>query len=109
MKFLFPLLCLPLFLAISFQYKENLKEFIKSDTIKVTSVGINNKMKIDSITLNTSLNNDTVYTPIIGEISQTGENNQVEINSCDTTSQQIKQKVTIKQTGKSNSVKINSK
>jgi len=38
-----------------------------------------------------------------------GENNRVEINTCDTILKQIKQEVTIKQTGRNNSVKINSR
>jgi hypothetical protein len=110
MKILFLLLCFPL-LAIPFQYKGNSPDVTKPDTVKVNSVGTNNKLMIDSIPLSesTSLDNDIVTSPVTGEISQTGENNRVEINTCDTTPKRTKQQVTIKQTGRNNSIKINTR
>jgi hypothetical protein len=86
----------------------NLPVFTQLDTVKVISVGVNNRVVIDSLYLGTSLN-DTLPTSVEGEISQIGENNRVEINTCDTILKQIKQEVTIKQTGRNNSVKINSR
>jgi hypothetical protein len=86
----------------------NLPVFTQPDTVKVISVGVNNRVVIDSICLGAFLN-DTISSPVKGEITQTGENNQVEISTGNTTPKQIKQEVTIKQTGKNNSVKINSR
>jgi hypothetical protein len=128
MKGLLPISFLPLMAVIAL-HTGNPVFYAKTDTVKtgivkVTSVGVNNRVVIDSLYLGTSLN-DTLPTPVTGEITQTGENNQVEINTagqnpndkCPMTSDPSSDKeavspgqhIKVTQTGRNNSVKINSK
>jgi len=52
----------------------------KPDTVTVHSTGINNRVVIDSLQLKDSFN-ETILSPVKGEITQTGVNNRVEINT----------------------------
>ena len=54
--------------------------FEKPDTITVHSAGVNNRVVIDSVQLKDSFN-EPIISAVKGEITQTGENNQVEINT----------------------------
>jgi hypothetical protein len=133
MKRLLPTCFLPL--AITFTLHTGTPVvFEKPDTVTVHSTGINNTVVIDSLQLNEFFS-EVSSSGVNGEITQTGENNQVEIytggeapnnklqkpnnhqtaNSKNQISNSTKpetcnvQRVTIKQTGKNNSVKINSR
>ncbi len=84
------------------------REHIASDTLKITSRGINNSIVIDSVGFST-LATDSVSTNIKGNITQVGLQNQVEINTGKSAvSAKSKSTIIIKQNGKNNSVKINS-
>lgn len=76
------------------------------DSIKISTNGKGNRIKIDSIylegTVNTTLNEKMVN----GAIEQKGENNQVEIKAEGEKKQ--RQTINIEQKGKNNQVKINS-
>ncbi|MCA1759505.1 MAG: hypothetical protein LC658_07025 [Bacteroidales bacterium] len=52
----------------------------KPDTVTVHSTGINNRVVIDYIHVKESFNKN-IGSAVKGEITQTGENNQVEINT----------------------------
>jgi len=79
MKRLLPTCFLPL--AVTFTlYTGAPVIFEKPDTVTVHSTGINNKVVIDSLQLTESIN-ESILSPVKGEIIQTGENNRVEINT----------------------------
>ena len=54
--------------------------FEKPDTVTVHSTGLNNRVVIDSVQLKDSFNKP-IISAVKGEITQTGENNRVEINT----------------------------
>ena len=115
LKNLLPICFLPLAITFCFQ-TSNTNTVEKTDTMKVYSTGINNKIIIDSIHLIDSLNNLSLP-DIKGKITQTGDNNSVEIKTKDkatnnkkkTASNKKHSTIKITQTGKNNSVKINSR
>ena len=79
MKRLLPTCLLPL--AVTFTLHTGTPVILeKPDTITVHSTGINNRVVIDSLQLNESFN-ESVASAVKGEITQTGENNRVEINT----------------------------
>jgi hypothetical protein len=79
--------------------------FPQSDTLKIVSVGENNSIVVDSIQANLCTK-DSLTLSTLGEITQTGKNNTIEIGN---NKLNTKQKISITQTGKNNKVKINSK
>lgn len=115
LKCLFPICFLPL--AVFFSHETSTAvTFKETDTIKVYSTGINNKIVIDSIHLKGSLN-EVFLSTVKGEVTQNGQNNSVDIKTGDKTlnnknkvaSNKNTSTINIKQTGKNNSVKINSR
>jgi hypothetical protein len=134
-KSFLPICFLPL--AVTFTLYAGTPVIIeKPDTVTVHSTGKYNQVVIDSIYLKDSLN-ETILSPVKGEIIQTGENNSVEINTGGEAPNNKKQNsnksqiphdnnqepnnekhetcnmepatIKIKQAGKNNSVKINSR
>ncbi|HDR50352.1 MAG TPA: hypothetical protein ENN90_01855 [Mariniphaga anaerophila] len=70
-----------LLLAVTFtQHAGTPVIFEKPDTVTVHSTGRYNRVIIDSIHLKDSLN-EAILSPVKGKITQTGENNRVEINT----------------------------
>lgn len=79
MKRLLPTCFLPL--AVTFTLHAETPVILeKPDTITVHSMGENNTVVIDSLQLNESIYR-VKGSPVKGEITQTGENNSVEINT----------------------------
>lgn len=80
------------------------------DTLKVVSIGINNQITIDSTNFNRVMQ-DSIPHGVVGQISQNGEANSIEINTGKQSgpTEKSKQNITITQSGKNNSVKINSR
>ena len=83
--------------------------YFLSDTVKISSIGKQNQIVVDSVEIiaNTS---DTLALPFKGQLMQTGQANQIEINTNpgSTKPDNLKSKITITQTGNNNKVKINS-
>lgn len=115
LKYLLPICFFPVVIAFCYQ-TDNTNIFEKTDTMKVHSTGINNKIVIDSINMKDSLN-ELVLPLMKGEINQAGQNNIVDINTRNkhqnnkdrTASNKKSSTIKITQTGKNNSVKINSR
>lgn len=84
-----------------FPQEISFNNYTKEDTLQLISLGINNKVVIDSISIEFS---DSISPALNGEILQSGKNNSIEINKHNS----IQQQVIIRQTGKNNKVKINS-
>lgn len=84
-----------------FTQEVSLNNYTKEDTLQLISFGINNKVVIDSISIEFS---DSIPPALNGEILQSGKNNSIKINKHNS----IQQQVIIRQTGKNNKVKINS-
>lgn len=101
---------------------------IPDTTVTVNSTGQNNRVVIDSLCVENTFYNDTLAASVTGKITQTGENNSIEINTgakISNNKRQItneeqntnhknqktnhKNTVIIRQNGKNNSVKINQK
>lgn len=76
------------------------------DTIKISTNGKGNRIKIDSVYLEGTVNTVVNEKMINGAIEQKGENNQVEIEAEGEKIQ--RQTINIEQKGKNNQVKINS-
>jgi len=79
MKRLLPTCFLPL--AVTFTLHAGISDFSqKPDTVTVHSTGINNRVVIDSIHIAETFN-EHIGSAVKGEITQSGENNKVEINT----------------------------
>jgi len=54
---------------------------IPDTTVTVNSTGQNNRVVIDSLCLENAFYNDTLAASVTGKITQTGQNNSIEINT----------------------------
>ena len=83
--------------------------YFLTDTVNITSTGEQNLIVVDSVEV-VSNATDTLALPFTGKLMQTGQANQIEINTNpgNRKPDNSKNKITITQTGNNNKVKINS-
>lgn len=83
--------------------------YFLTDTVNITSMGKQNQIVVDSVKI-VSNPSDTLVLPFTGQLMQTGQANQIEINTNpgNRKPDNSKSKITITQTGNNNKVKINS-
>lgn len=88
---------------------ESHSNYFPTDTVNITSIGKQNQIVVDSVEI-VSKPSDTLVLPFTGQLIQTGQANQIEINTNpgNRKPDNSKSKITITQTGNNNKVKINS-
>mgnify|MGYP004701218765 CR=1 FL=1 len=88
---------------------ENDINYFPADTVNINSTGKQNQIVVDSVEITLNIT-DTLILPFTGQLMQTGQANQIEINTDPGKRKpdDSKSKITITQTGNNNKVKINS-